>query len=628
MFATKWDTGMQATNLAIGILCVLGGGIAAQWVAWRFQLPAIVLLFALGLFYGPGVGMLHPAATIGPYFHPLVSMAVAFIVFEGGLALNLRQWRESGEGVLRLTAAALPVNWVLASIAAHYVGHLNWGTAWLFGAIVVVTGPTVVLPLLRHTKLQPRVAAFLRWEAIVNDPIAAILATLVLEYLLIRPSHMGGISLEAVEIGPQLLFATMVAIGCGVFAALLIKFLSSRDLLPEILRIPMILAFAVGVAAVCNLVMQGAGLMAATVFGMALANLQVSGMSELQRIKESLGVIVVSCLFVLLTADLQRTLLNQLSLPIMALTLTVMFVVRPLGIFLSTIGASMSWQERLFVGWIAPRGIVAAAVAGVVGLQLQEAGYPGADLITPAVFALIASTMILHGFSLRPLARALRLTLSDEPALAIMGANAWSTNLARVVHEVGVPVLLVDTYAPALDKAARFGVPVLKAELLSVEGQESLEERPADYLIAATPDAIYNGLVCARMAPDLGRQRVFQVSPGLARLDLYHGLSRDSRGKVLGEPGWNFSLIDSRYAKGWRFSSHVIEESDNEDENPLPSDPVMLFMIIRKGTAIWVFSAEDVTPIEPAAGDIIITYVPPEEAAAPDAPQVAAPIPV
>lgn len=627
MFATKWDTGMQATNLAIGILCVLGGGIAAQWVAWRFQLPAIVLLFALGLFYGPGVGMLHPAATIGPYFHPLVSMAVAFIVFEGGLALNLRQWRESGEGVLRLTAAALPVNWVLASIAAHYVGHLNWGTAWLFGAIVVVTGPTVVLPLLRHTKLQPRVAAFLRWEAIVNDPIAAILATLVLEYLLIRPSHMGGISLEAVEIGPQLLFATMVAIGCGVFAALLIKFLSSRDLLPEILRIPMILAFAVGVAAVCNLVMQGAGLMAATVFGMALANLQVSGMSELQRIKESLGVIVVSCLFVLLTADLQRTLLNQLSLPIMALTLTVMFVVRPLGIFLSTIGASMSWQERLFVGWIAPRGIVAAAVAGVVGLQLQEAGYPGADLITPAVFALIASTMILHGFSLRPLARALRLTLSDEPALAIMGANAWSTNLARVVHEVGVPVLLVDTYAPALDKAARFGVPVLKAELLSVEGQESLEERPADYLIAATPDAIYNGLVCARMAPDLGRQRVFQVSPGLARLDLYHGLSRDSRGKVLGEPGWNFSLIDSRYAKGWRFSSHVIEESDNEDENPLPCDPVMLFMIIRKGTAIWVFSAEDVTPIEPAAGDIIITYVPPEEAAAPDAPQVAAPIP-
>ncbi|WP_225063299.1 cation:proton antiporter [Komagataeibacter rhaeticus] len=605
---------MQATNLAIGILCVLGGGIAAQWVAWRFRLPAIVLLFALGLIYGPGLGLLHPAAAIGPYFHPLVSMAVAFIVFEGGLALDLRQWRESGEGVLRLTAAALPINWVLGSIAAHYIGHLPWGTAWLFGAIVVVTGPTVVLPLLRHTKLRPRVAAFLRWEAIVNDPIAAILATLVLECLLLRPSHTAGMSLAAVEIGPHLLFATMFSIACGVFPAMLIKFLSARDLLPEILRIPIILAFAMGVAAFCNLIMQGAGLMAATVFGMALANLQVTGISELQRIKESLGVIVVSCLFVLLTADLQRTLLAQLSLPIMALTFTVMFVVRPLGIFLSTIGASMSWQERLFVGWIAPRGIVAAAVAGVVGLQLREAGYPGANLITPAVFALIASTMILHGFSLRPLARALRLTLSDEPALAIMGANAWSTNLARVVHDQGIPVLLVDTYAPALNKAAKLGVPILSAELLSDAGQESLAERPADYLIAATPDAIYNGLVCARMAPDLGRQRVFQVSPGIARLDLYHGLSRDSRGKVLGEPGWNFSMIDSLYAQGWRFASHTMRADMGEEQ--LLQGPAMLFMIIRKGTAIWICSAEDAIPAEAAAGDIIIRLVPPDAAVA------------
>ncbi|GBQ45873.1 cation:proton antiporter [Komagataeibacter sucrofermentans] len=617
---------MQATNLAIGILFVLGGGIAAQWVAWRFKLPAIVLLFALGLICGPGLGILHPATAIGPYFHPLVSMAVAFIVFEGGLALDLRQWRESGEGVLRLTAAALPINWVLGSLAAHYVGHLNWGTAWLFGAIVVVTGPTVVLPLLRHTKLRPRVAAFLRWEAIVNDPIAAILATLMLECLLISSSHTSDASLAAVEIGPHLLFATMFSIGCGILPALLIKFLSARDLLPEILRIPMILAFAMGVAAICNLLMQGAGLMAATVFGMALANLHVTGMSELQRIKESLGVIVVSCLFVLLTADLQRTVLSELSWPIMALTFTVMFVVRPLGIYLSTIGASMSWQERLFVGWIAPRGIVAAAVSGVVGLQLQEAGYAGANMITPAVFALIASTMILHGFSLRPLARALKLTLSDEPALAIMGANAWSTNLARVVHDRGVPVLLVDTYAPALNKAAGLGVPVLRAELLSVEGQESLEERPADYLIATTPDAIYNGLVCARMAPDLGRQRVFQVSPGIARLDLYHGLSRDSRGKVLGEPAWNFSLIDSRYAQGWRFGSYIADETISEAR--LTDGPAMLFMIIRKGTAIWVFSAEDAIPAEPAEGDIIVLFMPPgQDASRTDLPVVDGPIP-
>ncbi|POF64164.1 sodium:proton antiporter [Novacetimonas maltaceti] len=608
-------------NLAIGLLCVLGGGIAAQWVAWRFRLPAIVLLFALGLIYGPGLGLLHPSATIGGYFHPVISLAVAFIVFEGGLALNVRQWRTSGEGVLRLTAVALPINWVLGTLAAHFVGHLHWGTSWLFGAIIVVTGPTVVLPLLRHTKLRPRVAAFLRWEAIVNDPIGAILATLVMEFLLLQPSPTGDVSLAAMEIWPHLLFSTMFAIGCGIFPALLVKFLSSRDLLPEILRIPIILTFAMSMAAICNLVMASTGLMAATVFGMALANLNVVGMSELRRIKESLGVIVVSCLFVILTADLHRDVLQKLSLPIIALTLTVLFVVRPLGIFLSTIRSDMSWQERLFVGWIAPRGIVAAAVAGAAGLQLRDAGDPSAALITPAVFAVIATTMILHGFSLRPLARYLGLTLSNEPALAIMGANAWSTNLATTLHQQGIPVVLVDTYSGALEKADRQGVPTLKAELLSEEGLERLEERPADYLIAATPDAIYNGLVCARLAPDFGRQRVFQVSPGIARLDLYRGVSRESRGKVLGEPSWNFSMIDSLFDRGWRFHCHVI--TDPLQENDITGGQSLVFMVIRKGVAIWIVSAEDEIEAEAAEGDMVI-MLQPQPAAAPALPPTTA----
>lgn len=615
-------------NLAIGILCVLGGGIGAQWIAWRFRLPAIVLLFALGLLYGPGTRLLHPSAAIGRYFHPMVSLAVAFIVFEGGLALDFRQWRAAGEGVLRLTVVALPINWVLGALAAHFVGHLHWGASWLFGAIIVVTGPTVVLPLLRHAKLRPRVAAFLRWEAILNDPVGAILATLVLEFLVIQGNRHSGMFM--VEIVPHLLFSTMMALGCGVFPAVLVRFMTVRDLIPEILRIPIILTLAMSVFAICNFIMEGAGLMAATVFGIALTNMRVTGMSELRRIKESLGVLVVSCLFVLLTADLHRDVLERLSLPILAMTLTVLFVVRPVGILLSTMRSNLSWQERLFVGWIAPRGIVAAAVAGVAGLQLQEAGYPSADLVTPAVFAVIATTMILHGFSLRPLARTLRLTLSDEPTLAIVGANSWSTDLAGVLHRLGVPVLLIDTYAGALSPAMRAGIPTLRAELLSEEGIEMLEERPADYLIAATPDAIYNGLVCARLAPDFGRQRVFQVSPGVARLDQYRGLSRDSRGKVLGEPTWNFTLFDTLYERGWRFratpatapapgispsSASSPSSSSAATRAATPADGNRLtIMTVRKGTAILIRSVEDEIPAAPTPGDMIIAMESPTPA--------------
>ena len=595
-------------DILIGIASTFGAGMLAQWVAWRFRLPAIVLLFSLGLIFGPGLGILHPSETMGWMFRPLVSLLVALVVFEGGMALDFRQLREAGEGVARLTMLALPINWVLGSLAAHYVAHLEWGTSMLFGAIVVVTGPTVVLPLLRSAKLQPRVAAFLRWEAIVNDPLGAILAAVVLQLMLLRADVHAGVFFTHTL--PDLLGAIAVALSAGILPAYLIRYLFTRDLMPEILKTPMLISMALVVFSLCNLEMGGAGLMAVTIFGMALANLQIPGLTELRRMKESLVVLVVSVLFIMLTADLHRDVLAQLSIPIFALTVVVLFVVRPLGIFLSTLGTSMPWKEKLFVGWIAPRGIVAAAVAGEAGVSLKEAGYQSADLIMPAVFAVIAVTMILHGFSLAPLARRLKLTLSNDPAIAILGSSGWSINFASCLRKAGVPVLLVDNRSSALLPATRQDIPVLRAELLSQHGQESLEERPADYLIATTADGIYNGMVCGHLAPTMGRQRVYQISPGVARLDFYHGLSRDARGKVLGEPAWNYTLFDTLFDQGWRFSAtEATEESASmfgNDENRLD------VLVVRRDGGILIRSAEDNDKAVPQPGDYMISMVPPE----------------
>ncbi|MBS1076607.1 sodium:proton antiporter [Gluconobacter kondonii] len=595
-------------DILIGIASTFGAGMLAQWVAWRFRLPAIVLLFSLGLIFGPGLGILHPSETMGWMFRPLVSLLVALVVFEGGMALDFRQLREAGEGVARLTMLALPINWVLGSLAAHYVAHLEWGTSMLFGAIVVVTGPTVVLPLLRSAKLQPRVAAFLRWEAIVNDPLGAILAAVVLQLMLLRADVHAGVFFTHTL--PDLLGAIAVALSAGILPAYLIRYLFTRDLMPEILKTPMLISMALVVFSLCNLEMGGAGLMAVTIFGMALANLQIPGLTELRRMKESLVVLVVSVLFIMLTADLHRDVLAQLSIPIFALTVVVLFVVRPLGIFLSTLGTSMPWKEKLFVGWIAPRGIVAAAVAGEAGVSLKEAGYQSADLIMPAVFAVIAVTMILHGFSLGPIARRLKLTLSNDPAIAILGSSGWSINFASCLRKAGVPVLLVDNRSSALLPATRQDIPVLRAELLSQHGQESLEERPADYLIATTADGIYNGMVCGHLAPTMGRQRVYQISPGVARLDFYHGLSRDARGKVLGEPAWNYTLFDTLFDQGWRFSAtEATEESASmfgNDENRLD------VLVVRRDGGILIRSAEDNDKAVPQPGDYMISMVPPE----------------
>ncbi|MFT9331560.1 MAG: cation:proton antiporter, partial [Acetobacter persici] len=399
--------------------------------------------------------------------------------------------------------------------------------------------------------------------------------------------------------------------GLGIGAALGVRWLLVRDLMPEVLKSSILITIALVLFALGTLTMDGAGLIASTTFGMALVNLRIPGMAEIQRMKESLVVLIVSVLFVLLTADLQRAELSNLSWSIGALTLAVLFLVRPLGIFLATMGSSLSWAERIFVGWIAPRGIVAAAVAGIAGMRLQDAGYPGAGLVMPAVFAVIASTMILHGFSLRPLGRKLKLTLSDEQALAIVGANDWSTGLAIAVHQAGAPVLLVDNSRQDLQRAEKAGVPVLRAEVLSEEGAESLEERPGDYLIAATPDAIYNGLVCAHLAPHFGRQRVYQVSPGIARLDLYRGLSRDARGKVMGEPAWNFTLLDTLIREGWQFRS-VEVTADNQASLLHESSNLLVFLVLQKGISMTIVSAEDEALSQPDVGQCVIALVPPE----------------
>ena len=540
-------------GVAIAVLCIAVGGIAAQWVAWRLRLPAIVLLFMTGLLVGPVFQILTPTQSFGPALRPVVGLAVAIIVFEGGLALNFKELRAAGEGVLRLTALALPLSWGLGTLAAHWLAGMAWGPATLFGAITVVTGPTVVLPLLRHVRLKRRPASFLKWEAIVNDPVGAILAALVLETL---------VSGATGHLASQLLGGLAVAVALGAGAGFLVRWAFTRDQVPEVLKTPMLLALALGVNATSNLVMDDVGLVAATLFGVAVANLHVPGTAELRRFKEALVVLIVSALFITLTADLNRATLAALSWPLAALTLAMLVVIRPLTILLATARSGLTVQERLLTGWIAPRGIVAAAVAGVAGLRLQEAGYPGASEVMPAVFALIAATMVLHGFTLGPVSRRLGLRLGEVPGLAIVGASSWTTDLARALNEAGVPVLLIDTFPGALDEARGLNIPVVQAEVLSEHGEEKLSGHPVDYLLAATPDDIYNGLVCTRLMPELGRQRVFQLAPAGGRLDQRRGLDRDWRGRMLGIPPLDFATLEQRFEAGWRFVTAPVDAGE------------------------------------------------------------------
>jgi NhaP-type Na+/H+ or K+/H+ antiporter len=503
-------------------------GVFGQWLGWRLKIPAIIPLLIMGALLGPVSGLVRPSEALGHVMRPAIGMAVAIIVFEGGLNLNLRELRSAGSGILRLVAVALPLNWLLGTLACHWLAGLPWAVATLAGSILVVTGPTVIMPLLRQAKLEPRSAAFLKWEAIVNDPIGATLTLLILTYLT-SAATMG--SRDAIlYLAWRTALGGIIAAALGVLLPYGIRTLFRRDLAPEYLKTPILLGGALAVYAAGEAIQPETGLVGATLFGVVLANIDVTGLQELKRFKESLTVFLVSGLFILLTANIDRQTVAMLSWPIVLTTLAILFIARPFAIGLATMGVRMTWKERLLVGWIGPRGVVAAAIAGVAGERLAAAGYPGATLVLPIVFAVIASTVLLHGLSLAPLARGLGLASGGRGGLLIVGASAWSIALGKALRRAGMPIIVVDRDARALKPARSAGLQTLRMEVLSAIGEEVIELQDFEHLIAATPDQAYNALVCTRFASELGRERVYQIAPdeGGGR----HAAAREWRGKI------------------------------------------------------------------------------------------------
>lgn len=580
-------------QILILVVGVAVAGVFGQWLGWRLKIPAIIPLLLIGALLGPIGGVVKPSAMLGEVMRPAIGMAVAIIVFEGGLNLNLRELRSAGSGVLRLVGVALPINWLFGTLAAHGLAGLSWPVAILVGAILVVTGPTVIMPLLRQAKLEPRSAAFLKWEAIVNDPIGATLTLLVLSYLALATKMSGT---EAI-----LHLAWHTALGAALAAALGlslpfgIRTLFRRDMAPEYLKTPILLGGALAVYAAGEAIQPETGLVGATLFGVVLANIDVTGLQELKRFKESLTVFLVSGLFILLTANIDRQTVEMVSWPITLATLAILFVARPLAITLATLGAKISWKERLLVGWIGPRGVVAAAIAGVAGDRLAAAGYSDAKLVLPLVFAVIASTVLLHGLSLAPMARWLGLASGGRGGLLIVGATLWSIALADALRNAGMPVIIVDRSAEALRAARDAGLQTLRMEVLSTLGEEIIDLQEFEHLLAATSDDAYNALVCTRFGSELGRERVYQIAPDES--GERHATSREWRGKIAVAQDLTYARLADLMAGGAVFATQASDQ------------PAWPTAVLSTGGGFTMFSPDQA--VIPADSDLVVSLTQP-----------------
>ena len=418
---------MEEQAIVIALVGVLG--IGAQWLAWRTGWPAIVLMLAAGFLAGPVFGVFDPEHAFGDLLEPMVAIGVALILFEGGLSLDLRELRHAGDGVVRLATLGVLLGWAFGSLAGFWIAGLNWPVAVLFGGILVVTGPTVVIPLLRQSSIKTRPASILKWEAIVNDPTGALCAVIAYEYFRKLNEFPDATLFEVV---PPLIIAAIVAGLIGYAAAAVIAWAFPRGVVPEYLKVPVLLTTVIAVFVISNQIEHEAGLVAVTVMGIALANMNVSSLRSIHPFKQNIAVLLVSGIFVLLASSLKVEDMAYFNWRFGAFLLALLFLVRPATILISLAFSSVPWNERLFLAWIAPRGIVLVAISGLFALRLAELGYADGNVLIGLSFAVVVVTIVAHGFTIDIVARWLKVKGVTRPGLLIVGSTPWTIALAQI----------------------------------------------------------------------------------------------------------------------------------------------------------------------------------------------------
>lgn len=589
----------------VSILALVGVlGIGSQWIAWRFNLPAIVLMSIAGIVAGPFTGLLRPEEDFGEFLRPMVSVAVAIILFEGGLSLNLKEISEVGRSVRRMVFPGVFFAWVLGAMAAYFAAGLSLPVAVLFAGLLVVTGPTVIIPLLRQANLTARPRTVLKWEGIINDPIGALLAVLVFEILV---SAAQGASPG--EVFGLLALACAVAVGIGVLIGAAVAYVFPRGYVPEFLKSPALFTAVLVCFGTAEAIEHETGLLAVTAMGIYLANARIASLPELRRFKENMTVILVSGVFVILCASLTMADFYSADWRMLAFVLVTLFLVRPISVFLSTIGTELTWRERLLIGWVAPRGIVAVALTGLFAIRLTDIGYEDADRLVPLTFAIVFATVVAHGFTVKPLARMLGVAASSRPGVLIVGASRWSVALAQLLQEFKIDVLLADTSWHRLRPARQASVPTYYGEILAEATEHHVDTENFGALLAVTGNEAYNALVCREFAPEIGRTAVYQL--GATEEDHPHGIGFTVRGQTLFRTGAALDELQRRNFAGWRFKKTRLTQEYASDQFMSDKQEEAEVLLVIRSSGKLAFSTAKAGRPKMSPGDTVITYAPP-----------------
>ncbi len=590
-------------HLELGLLLagLLGIGFAAQWLAWRVKLPAILFLLLAGILLGPVTGVVQPDRLLGPLLFPMVSLSVALILFEGSLSLRFGELREIGRAVRGLVSYGAVAALLMLAAAAHLLAGLGWDVALLFGALSCVTGPTVITPMLRTLRPNERIANTLRWEGIVIDPLGALFAVLIYEAIVSRQQgHTIGVFLGTILCG----------VLAGAVAAWVLARLLRRQMIPEYLQNFGTLAAVLLTFSVSNAITHESGLLAVTVMGIALGNMRDVHVDDILDFKEHLTTLLVSSLFILLAARLQWPLPPDMLMAGIGILLASQLLIRPATVALATAGSALTWRERALIAWVAPRGIVAAAVSALFALRLGALGLAGADALVPLVFILIIGTVVLQSATARPLARWLKVAEPEPRGVLVFGSDIVARAVAKALHDAGIRVLLADDDWDGIRLARMEGLPTFFGNPASNHAERHLDLTGIGLLLAMSTHRERNSIACLHYREEFGRGKVYR----LRNLSVDEATDRTALAdSLLAPPLFDETLTHARFAErlsqGWLIKStrltatfdwpHFIEQHG--------SPSILLFGIEERG-ALHVASAT--RELEPRPGWLVIALVP------------------
>ena len=481
---------------------VVGIGIAAQWLAWYLKQPSILFLLLIGIIVGPVLGIFDPDLVLGELMFPFISLGVAIILFEGSLTLEFDEIKQHGTVVQMLVSVGVLITIAIVALSTYLLFDVDPLIALLFGALVCVTGPTVIMPLLRSVRPNKTISNILKWEGIIIDPIGAIAVVLVYEYII-----SGG------EASSILLFAKIVvlATALGMAGAWLLAFLMRRHMIPEFLRNVFTLAFVLVLFSVSNHLEHESGLLTVTVLGVALANWPKFPRETILEFNESLTILLISVLFIILAARVELASLLSVGFAGLVLLAIVMFVARPLSVWASAIGSNLKTNEKLMISWIGPRGIVAAAISSLFAIRLQEYDIQGVELLVPLVFMVIIGTVLIQGLGAKMVGNLLGVREPETNGILVVGSNPVALLIATSLKDQGFDVIVAHNNYTNIARARMSGLRTYFGNPISDHADHHLDLIGIGHLFAMSMDKEMNTLSEIHYRHEFGERKLYRL---------------------------------------------------------------------------------------------------------------------